>query len=126
MDYFQRDLDRTNILVKVIKQGKTLKPSWLSVKNVKKARRARKKAWKTLKHQGLHIDQVNYDSVKSENREELRNAKAKYEDDFVDAIPSNPKRFITTLCHLYQVHLQLTHLCWKGQRFTMTRLKLKH
>ena len=55
-----------HIPVKVIKQGQKMKPSWLKSKSVKKARRARRKSWKKLKERGLHIDKVNYDTVKSE------------------------------------------------------------
>ena len=41
----------------------------------------------------LHIDKVKYESAKSDYKEELCNAKAKYEDELVDALPTNPKKF---------------------------------
>ena len=86
-----------------------MKPSWLKSKSVKKARRALRKSWKKLKERGLHIDKVNYDTVKSEYREELCKAKAKYEDELVDALPTTPKSFITIPDHSYRAPQLLTH-----------------
>ena len=41
----------------------------------------------------FHIHKVKYDTVKSEYKQKLCNAKANYEDEHVDALPSNPKKF---------------------------------
>ena len=78
---------------KLIKPGQKLDPPWTRSKNVKRARRKRRNAWKNVKSRNLNSDKLLYVQVKQEYKSELNNAKAKYEKELVDSIPENPKRF---------------------------------
>ena len=78
---------------KLIKPGQKLDPPWTRSKNVKRARRKRRNAWKNVKSRNLNSDKLLYEQVKQEYKSELNNAKAKYEKELVDSIPENPKRF---------------------------------
>ena len=78
---------------KLIKPGQKLDPPWTRSKNVKRARRKRRNAWENVKSRNLNSDKLLYEQVKQEYKSELNNAKAKYEEELVDSIPENPKRF---------------------------------
>ena len=68
-------------------RGKSVNQKWDIFKFVKKSME------KKLKQRGLHIDKVKYESAKSDYKDKLCNAKAKYEGELVDALPTNPKKF---------------------------------
>ena len=87
------DLLGKHVPHKLIKPGQKLDPPWTRSKDVKRARRKRRKAWKQVKNRNLHSDKVIYEKAKQQYKTDLNNAKADYEDKLVDSISDNPNKF---------------------------------
>jgi len=91
-DTYQRLLDKY-VPYKLVKPGKPHGQPWTRYKSVARAKKKRRRSWVKYKKSGLYSDEILFEEEKKLFSNTILRAKSDFEENLVQDLHSNPKRF---------------------------------